>query len=723
MLSLAGQGLVESLLFERSVLAQIVSPVSLKLRKEPNHLDVVLSGIGDTAQVVQERSSDTSWRGEIKRLDDGSSTKEVAQQVAMPDIGLAGVLLRGSGSAYELEVTTVAGTVLPKPTILATGEDLVIRFSGLVKTSNRAQTRSFDLRRPARIPQRVSAPLLKSRAVAPPLGDMAVGTMLITSRSFVKASGPPVTINLNNAPAKDALMSLARLGGYGFVFVGDGGISNDGEIDSSKYPVTMSFTNERYDRALNSILMSSGLQGRLDGKTLLVGTSVSAKSFGPQMSKVFRMNQVDVASASRYLGNLGASITATSTTTVASTEGSIDGSEGSDSSASTDFSDTYSSGLGPLLGLMGTTDSRLNTITLVGDPKLISVAEGYLKQIDLRKRQVAVKVQILNVNLDNKNTFDSSFSAKIGDTFIVNESGNAHMNFGAYKPGTSAGGTGMYSGTGYQAPGVYKRDGDLVEKVRFLPPTFEKEDQNGDTIFVDHPDKNEPWVERTMIDEDGKIIYEKDPYAADRMQYPRNSFYSYVESVIVSSNAKTLAQPTLLVQEGEKAVVRSGESVITGVEKTVSEGLTQISNTREDAGLTVNIEVEKIDDNGFVTLKLDPTISVPIPADRQEGVQIFNINKRELNSGRIRLRDRQTLILTGVIQESDRQTANKWPILGDLPILGQLFRSSSSNRQKNELVIMVTPSVLDDDNGGVYGYGYRPGTTDTTKLMGSSSDN
>ena len=207
------------------------------------------------------------------------------------------------------------------------------------------------------------------------------------------------------------------------------------------------------------------------------------------------------------------------------------------------------------------------------------------------------------------------------------------------------------------------------------------------------------------------------------MQYPRNSFYSYVESVIVSSNAKTLAQPTLLVQEGEKAVVRSGESVITGVEKTVSDGLTQISNTREDAGLTVNIEVEKIDDNGFVTLKLDPTISVPIPADRQEGVQIFNINKRELNSGRIRLRDRQTLILTGVIQESDRQTANKWPILGDLPILGQLFRSSSSNRQKNELVIMVTPSVLDDDNGGVYGYGYRPGTTDTTKLMGSSSDN
>ena len=54
---------------------------------------------------------------------------------------------------------------------------------------------------------------------------MAVGSMLINNRSFVQASGPPVTLTLNNAPAKDALMSLARLGGYGFVFVADTGMN------------------------------------------------------------------------------------------------------------------------------------------------------------------------------------------------------------------------------------------------------------------------------------------------------------------------------------------------------------------------------------------------------------------------------------------------------------------------------------------------------------------
>ena len=195
-----------------------------------------------------------------------------------------------------------------------------------------------------------------------------------------------------------------------------------------------------------------------------------------------------------------------------------------------------------------------------------------------------------------------------------------------------------------------------------------------------------------------------------------------MEAAVVSTNAKTLAQPTLLVQEGEKAVVRSGASVLTGVEKSVGETGTQYSNTREDAGLTVEVEVEKIDDNGFVTLKLDPTISVPVAAGVQEGRSVFDINERSLKSGRIRLRDRQTLILTGVIQEDDRRLVNKWPILGDLPLIGQIFRRSASARQKNELVIIVTPSILDDDNGGVYGYGYKPGTNEVTQLIGSGAD-
>lgn len=736
MLGLAGQGVVESLLLERAVFAQTASRVSLKLRKEPKHLDVTLAGIGDSARVVQERSTKASWRGEITRSNEDSSTQVVAQEVAMPEVGLASVRLRGSGSAYQLEVTSVSGSVLPKPEILATGDDLVLRFRGLTDAALTRQTGALDLRRPGRVPQPVVAPPLRPRAVAPPLGDMAVGTMLIDNRSFVKASGPPVSLTLNNAPAKDALMSLARLGGYGFVFVGDAGLSTDVGGDTSNYPVTMAFRNERYDRALNSVLMSSGLQGRLDGNTLLVGTAVSAKSFGPQMSKVFRMNQVDVASASAYLGNLGALIQVTTTTTTTARESESSGTSSSSSESSTTSTskssvvDAYSSGSGPLLGLVGTTDSRLNTITLVGDPKLISVAEGYLKQIDLRKRQVAVKVQILSVTLDNDKTINSSFSSRIGDKFIVSDNGNAHLNFGKYKPSSSQG-TGVYSGnSGYLQPGVYETNTEVERMKRFVRPFvprqiripvyddkgvltgFELEDyvnERGEKEYYRDPNPGS-IEEKEMIGRNGKRLYEK-TNNNERYRQPDDSFYSYLNAVIVSSSAKTLAQPTLLVQEGEEAKVEAGESVITGRSTTeTSNGTTEFSFTRQNAGLELMLKVSKIDDNGFVTMTVNPEISVPVGAGTQGGVPIYNISGRKLKSGSIRLRDRQTLILTGVIQESDRQQVQKWPILGDLPLVGQLFRGSSSTRQKNELVIVVTPTVLDDDNAGAYGYGYRPAT-------------
>jgi type IV pilus assembly protein PilQ len=96
---------------------------------------------------------------------------------------------------------------------------------------------------------------------------------------------------------------------------------------------------------------------------------------------------------------------------------------------------------------------------------------------------------------------------------------------------------------------------------------------------------------------------------------------------------------------------------------------------------------------------------------------------RRLDTGSARVRDGQTLILTGVISDSDRQVVSKWPILGDVPLIGQFFRNSSGQRQKRELVIMVTPRILDDDQGGSYGYGYgyQPSSREARSLVGDYS--
>ena len=100
--------------------------------------------------------------------------------------------------------------------------------------------------------------------------------------------GVPLTLTLNNAPAKDALMALARPGGYGFVYISHSAESGrDPDAVSTANSVSIAFQNETYSRALNGVLLAAGLQGKLDGKTLLVGSAVSAKTFGPQVSKVY----------------------------------------------------------------------------------------------------------------------------------------------------------------------------------------------------------------------------------------------------------------------------------------------------------------------------------------------------------------------------------------------------------------------------------------------------
>ena len=81
------------------------------------------------------------------------------------------------------------------------------------------------------------------------------------------------------------------------------------------------------------------------------------------------------------------------------------------------------------------------------------------------------------------------------------------------------------------------------------------------------------------------------------------------------------------------------------------------------------------------------------------------------------MRDGQTLVLTGVIDDRDVADVTKWPVLGDLPFFGQFFRKSSVNRTKQELVIVVTPRIVDDEQGGGYGYGYEPSSNDARQMI------
>ncbi|QNJ32983.1 type IV pilus assembly protein PilQ [Synechococcus sp. PROS-9-1] len=703
-----------------AIRAQSQGSMNLRLRRSNEGVELVIEGVGDQP-LLQQRMNGKVWEGSLQ-TQGAPGVRNGQVRLTDPVTGIQSATLVGSGSSYALKVTPSPGQPLQDPVVSANGRDLILKFPGLVAAPT-LQTGRLNLNTPGRVPQTQYAPPLRPRAVAPPLGDMAVGTMVLQNRSYVNVSGPPVTLTLNNAPAKDALMALARLGGYGFVFVGeqDGGaegVGRDGVVSAktTDRPVSIAFQNESYARALNGVLLASGLQGKLDGRTLMVGSKVSAKTFGPQMSKVYRLNQSSAVSAANYLGSLGADVNKVMTTSITSSETNSTGTPANNSASTTAQQssltnvETYGASVGPLKGLIVTTDSRLQSVTLVGDSKLVVIAEGYLRQIDIRQRQVALSVRILDVNLTNDSVIENSFAFRYGNNFIVSDRGELIGAFGGLLPPNN-GTFDTISGGASSGKSEYK-ELDAASQEITKPPL--------DPVPINP----------------GNL-------------YPRDNFFNLLKSLITSSNTKTLASPTLILGEnpdkllGREVAVSGGEDAFRSAsigrpfanESFVTVGTQVITNysvspgqngapnscqpEESTAGLTFGARVSKIDDNGFVTFSLSPAISAVTSTGLIENCGPRSVlSIRRLDTGSLRVRDGQTLVLTGVISDGDAEVVRKWPILGDIPLIGQFFRQSSGRREKRELVILVSPRIINDHEGGTYGYGYQPSLPAARQLTG-----
>jgi len=675
---------------------QGVASLHLSLRRQAGGVEVVIEGTGATP-VLQQGRNGNSWAGQLTTTSP-AVLRYGAQNLSLPEAGIQSISLQGSGSTYQIQVVPLPGLPLARPVIGADGRNLVISFSTVPQPSS--QSARADLRTPGTVPQATYAPALQPRAVAPPLGDMAVGSMVLRNRGFINLRGPAVSMTMRNAPARDVLMALAETGGYGFVFVA--GTDKDGKpLDAASTqgaPVSIAFRGENYSRAINSVLLSAGLQARLEGKLIVAGPNVLGLSFGSQLSKVYRLNQASANSAADYLASLGASITKVSVITNATQTGTAQGNQVAGGTTTTQTetqrittTETYGATTGPLKGLTGTTDSRLQTITLIGDPLVIAVAENYLRQLDLRQRQVALTVRILDVNLENDATLSNSFAFRYGNNFIVNDAGRLIGAWGNQLPPATA--------------------------------QFAAQSVAGTAASVN-------------------------PGSA----YATDSFYNLLRAAITSSSTKTLASPTLILTDNPEAIAggaatavaagsalgtatigrdRSNESFVTvgtQVITSVTVSSAETSNviacapTFGTSGLTFGARVNKIDDNGFVTFSLSPSVSAvtgsQVSVAGCPNISILSV--RRLDTGSVRVRDGQTLILTGVISDLNSQVVTKWPILGDLPLVGQFFRGSGSTREKRELVIMVTPRIINDTDGGAYGYGYQPASAESRQLMGAS---
>jgi type IV pilus assembly protein PilQ len=400
-----------------------------------------------------------------------------------------------------------------------------------------------------------------------------------------------------------------------------------------------------------------------------------------------------------------------------------------------------------LRGLLVTPDDRLNLVTLVGEPRQVEIASALLTQLDLRRRQVAVNVKIVDVNLLGTDAFNSSFSFGIGDSFFVNDGGAASFNYGGFNPPTQLQvGTSTTSppviGNPYAGANIFQDPFNRIGVPGTAPGRTTTDARDGSIIrtpqgslsfpgpFVTLTDPLQPGFtnitpatnDLVAIDRNGNITITPGtngsftPALPSLFQYPTR-FLSALQAQITSGNAKILTDPTLVVQEGETATVNLTQEVVGNIssETESTNNLTTRTVTAQirEAGLILEIAVNRIDDNGFISLAVNPRVTA-IGTRQNLSVgddtnQIALLNVRQLRSGQIRLRDNQTLILSGIIQESDRTEVSKVPILGDIPLLGALFRSTNRSNQRQEVIVLLTPQIIDDSAGSSFGYNYTPG--------------
>ena len=656
--------------------------------------------------------------------------------------------------------TPVVPTVIPQPIVPAPTPDVLVPNPRI--TIDGVPAPATGAVQPV-----APAPPFLPRAIAPPAGDIAISNINAAASSIDLGTGVRVPrLVLREAPVREVLALLARSAGLNLAFTGEGGARPGGGQGAApagaQQTISLDLEDEPVQDVFNYVLRISGLQANRVGRTIFVGSQLPDAARNV-VARTLRLNQVAADIAVGFLIAQGAEqqqIVNQTTLTVVGEGAAAQRIENTTTTVQRITAQTPGQGqgqgvqgpTGPLMlrGLLVTPDDRLNLVTLVGEPRQVEIASALLTQLDLRRRQVAVNVKIVDVNLLGTDAFNSSFSFGIGDSFFVNDGGAASFNYGGFNPpnqlqldastasppviGNPFGGANIFSdpNTTFLIPGAGPRT-QIINQPGQDP--FQITDPSdvvviGGQPFVRLDNPLTPGITNITGGTDTVVTYDQNgrPTVAigqagnvtfalpTLFQYPTR-FLSALRAQITSGNAKILTDPTLVVQEGETATVNLTQEVVGNIESETesAEGIVTRTVTAEirEAGLILEIAVNRIDDNGFISLAVNPRVTaignIQNLSVGDDTNQIALLNVRQLRSGQIRLRDGQTLILSGIIQESDRTTVSKVPILGDIPLLGALFRSTNRENQRQEVIVLLTPQIIDDSAGSSFGYNYTPG--------------
>jgi len=167
------------------------------------------------------------------------------------------------------------------------------------------------------------------------------------------------------------------------------------------------------------------------------------------------------------------------------------------------------------------------------------------------------------------------------------------------------------------------------------------------------------------------------------------SFTAQLNLLVQNGQGRVLADPRITTVSGRTASIRAGDTI--SILTTTAGNAGTIATTQVQSfqtGVTLDITASVTPDGG-VMVNLHPVVNSLIGTNN--GVP--EISTRDTQTT-VHLQDDETLVIGGLIQENETRTTTKLPLFGDLPLVGRVFRNDDVQRQRNELIIVVTPHVV-----------------------------
>ncbi|NOI33250.1 type II secretion system protein GspD [Vibrio cyclitrophicus] len=300
--------------------------------------------------------------------------------------------------------------------------------------------------------------------------------------------------------------------------------------------------------------------------------------------------------------------------------------------------------------------SDTNSLVITAQPDIMNALQDVIAQLDIRRAQVLI------------------------EALIVEMAEGDGINFGVQWGNLDTGAVIQYGNTGASIGGVMVG----LEEAKDTETTTAVYDDNGDFV------RNETTTESGDYSTLASALSGVNGAA---MSVVMGDWTALISAVATDSNSNILSSPSITVMDNGEASFIVGEEVpvLTGSTAGSSNDNPFQTVERKEVGIKLKV-VPQINEGDSVQLQIEQEVSNVLGAN---GAVDVRFAKRQLNTSVI-VQDGQMLVLGGLIDERALESESKVPFLGDIPVLGHLFKSTSTQVEKKNLMVFIKPTIIRD---------------------------